>query len=429
MAGYFFLLGKIQDDNGVITSAKDILRELAQDGTYSTNLKLTDDTKKWSRTKVSIFADFFGMKENDYVFFFTDRKIYGVWRMINICGDCKYWSFQGANRIIYDNDSYIKTRLVEDLDPNNRCICFFEPLECYSYAIDMDEALTTYPNSFKSLRVMKDRSFIKLDDEETMALISLLHRRNNSATEDDLVDWTPPEFNRLVHDIVNRKISVLSPDDNFYRFSIESLLENFEPWDEDKESEVKTGINMEMAIESALVKTLSSESSHLPFDQMSFVTHQVSASPAKPIDYMEWIDVFGYSVDEELMRLGIPAWLAIKKFYVFEIKRHKLIATSKSGKETVAVKENKAAANQLMKYVDWVVKNYAGGNYPMVKGILVANDYDESFIKYCKEVCIRNYNNGYRNSTPDEWTDFELIKYSFDNGNISFNKILLDNAI
>ncbi len=37
------------------------------------------------------------MREGDYVFFFTDRKIYGVGKLTNLVNDCKYWLFDGAN--------------------------------------------------------------------------------------------------------------------------------------------------------------------------------------------------------------------------------------------------------------------------------------------------------------------------------------------
>ena len=75
MAGYFIVLGDIKNDKGkVLKSAKEILYDLCRYGTYSTNLFVNDEIKKWSKQKVATFADYFGMKEDDYIFFFYGRR-------------------------------------------------------------------------------------------------------------------------------------------------------------------------------------------------------------------------------------------------------------------------------------------------------------------------------------------------------------------
>ena len=414
MAGFFIVLGDIKDDNGrIITPAKDVLTELCHWGMYSTNLPVREGTQKWSKPKVSTFTDYFSMRENDFVFFFSDRKIYGAGRLVNVGDDCKYWSFEGANRPqTYSAEQIAASRLTESITPGNRCICFFEPVEYFSHAIDMDEALTAFPDSFKSLRTIQGRTFIKLGDEEAMALFAVLHRRNVACANDTVIDWNPPIFERNIHTEVCEKVTN-SP--GIYKFSIESLLENYPRWE-------GSGIKEEMAIEAAVVNALSSGLE--PFDRMSYVTHQVSASPAKPVEYMEWMDIFGYSISDDLSGGNIPIQFGINKYYVMEIKREFLhLQPPRRGRETKSIQKTKAIANQLMKYVDWIAKNYASGNYPMVKGVLIANGFDNQFIEYCQSVCIRNYNIGYRNSTPAVWQNFELIRYSFDGRNISFERI------
>jgi len=283
----------------------------------------------------------------------------------------------------------------------------------YPAAIDMDEALTAYPDSFKALRVIQGRSFIKLDDEEAIALFSVLNRRNALAEEQDF-DWTPPTFDASMHEIAKQKLAA-APE--LYRFSIESLLCTFQPWE-------GAGIQEEMAIEAAIVDSLNSHRDVAIFDRWAYVTHQVSASPAKPVEYMEWMDIFGYSVSEYLTEQAVPTQFAIDTYYVIEVKRGELILpTPRRGRETNQIRENRAVANQLMKYVDWVAKNYASGDYPMVKGIIVAKRFDDNFIEYCNAMCVRNYNSGYRNATPAVWNRVELITYSFDGRNISFEKV------
>ncbi len=417
MAGYFVVLGDIKDEKGdTIKRAEDILCNMLRYGTYSTNLSIKEGSKKWSKPKVATFADYFGMKENDYIFFFSNRKIYGVGKLVNIGQECKYWAFEGANRpTTYSQEQVDKTKLTADITPENRCICFFRPVFYYAKSIDMDEALTSYPASFKSLRVIQNRTFIKLDDEEADALFAVLNRKNVSTEKNDPNDWTPPTFDESMHNIAKTKISA-HPE--YYSFNIKSLLANYECWEGD-------GIREEMVIEAAVIDALTKKENNLVFDKLAYVSHQVSASPAKPVEYMEWIDIFGYSVSDYLIEQKIPITFAINQYYVIEIKRDALaLPAPKRGKETAQIRKNKAVANQLMKYVDWVAKNYASGNYPMVKAILIANDFDTAFIDYCKKMCIRNYNNGYRDSTPAVWENFELIKYSFDGTNITFEKTI-----
>ena len=162
MAGYFIVLGDITDENQrVVNSAINVLHELCHWGMYSTNLSVSDGMR-WQKSKVSTFADYYGMKANDFIFFFTGRKIYGTGRLVNVGDDCKYWAFDGANRPqVYNEEQIADSRLTEGINPNNRCVCFFEPIEYYSRAIDMDEALTAFPDSFKSLRTIYKKSFIK----------------------------------------------------------------------------------------------------------------------------------------------------------------------------------------------------------------------------------------------------------------------------
>lgn len=184
MAGYLFLLGKIEDANGkVIKNANAIYNEVFSTGIYSTRMHLENTLKSgnWSKSKAkeSTFTDYLGMKENDYVFFFFDREIHGMGKLVNVGKDCKYWGYIGANKPeAYSENQIEDVKLFPDITPDNRCVCFFKPvIETYNASVDMDEALTSYPNAFKSLRVVDGRSFIKMDDEESFALAALIRRQ------------------------------------------------------------------------------------------------------------------------------------------------------------------------------------------------------------------------------------------------------------
>ncbi len=411
MAGFFIVLGDIKDENGkVIKYAMDTLNELCTYGYYSTNMHMNSGTKTWAKTKVSTFADYYSMRTGDYIFFFFNRKIYGVGELTNIgnTNDCKFWAYENAN---IPTTHTISSPIIDDISLENRCICFFKPIQYFSFAIDMDEALTTYPDAFKSLRVIQGRSFIKMDDEESQALFATISK-SNSARSSQVQDWIPPRFNDTKHILAGNRIA---QKPKCYNFSIELLLQNFRIRNSDE-------IGEEMAIEAALVDCLNNGSSST-FDKLTYVSHQVAASPSKPVQYMEWMDVFGYTTSPTLTAKSIPISFAIEQYYVIEIKTYSLCINYKRSKEPNWVKGNKAVANQLMKYVDWIVKEYASGKYPMVKGIIVASYFDDEFIDYCKEMCVRNYNSGYRDSTPSVWNNIELIKYSFDGNMISFDKV------
>lgn len=409
MAGYLIFLGDIRDDKGhLIRSAKDTHRDLCRDGIYSTRLALGQSTKDgmWAITKEKTFTDYFGMKTGDLVFFFYDRMIYGVSRLVDIGGDCKSWCYQDAWKPTFrDQASIDPTKIYPACVPEDRCVCFFEPYpEYYKLGIDMDEALCAYPSAFKALRVIEGISFIRMDDEEASALVALLTKKNIGVAPDRL-------FDPSVHTTIAGKITF----DPSYRMTSSSVLSNYAVVDVDK-------ISHEQMVEGALIEALTNGRDRDVLGKWDYVCHQVSASPAKPVGYMEWMDVFGYHVSEELAG-KVPVQFAIDKYMVIEIKANQLFCRSKSGKETNATLACKAVVTQLMKYVDWIAKTYAGGSYPMVDAMIVANGFDEEFVEYFKANAIRNYNKGYREATPAIWDQIKLIKYSFDGSKIGFEQV------
>jgi len=421
MAGYLITLGdKRNEDLSIAVPVQDVFKNCCSTGTYSTWLSMKADSKKgtWARTKESTFSDYLGMQAGDLIFFFFERKIYGIGELINVGRDCKYWGYLGANKpLAYNAEDIVETRLYEEISPENRCVCFFKPYpQYYDIAIDMDEALTAYPSAFKSLRVIEGRSFIKMDDEETAALAALLIKNNANRYEDEPADIpTPVVFSTSIHEQVEKKVE----GSDGYDFTAASILENYDACE--YVSGVADGIASEQMVEAALVEWLSTKKDTF-FDRWDYVCHQVAASPAKPVEYMEWIDVFGYKKCDSLTGFDIPIQFAIDKYFVVEIKRGKLSLASNRKKETQAQRDTKAVAVQVMKYVDWITKNYASGRYPMVSAMIVANSFDDEFIEYCRLNCMRNYNRGYRNATPAVWNEIKLVTYHFDGQKITFEQ-------
>ncbi|SUY80090.1 Uncharacterised protein [Clostridium tetani] len=70
MAGYVF---SINDVNS--------LKKCIENGIYSTNLS-EPKNKNWGIHHEGTFADYISMKPGDNIYFFIDRKIYGIGELI-----------------------------------------------------------------------------------------------------------------------------------------------------------------------------------------------------------------------------------------------------------------------------------------------------------------------------------------------------------
>ena len=108
-----------------------------------------------------------------------------------------------------------------------------------------------------------------------------------------------------------------------------------------------------MFIEAALLQTLSRDRESL-FGHWDYLTQQLIASPFKPLDYIDKIDIYGYRYS-----VNYPGTPKLKtRYLVIEIKKDKI---------------NKAAVEQTMKYVDWVCREYAAGDYSKIKAFAVGS--------------------------------------------------------
>lgn len=171
------------------------------------------------------------------------------------------------------------------------------------------------------LRAFWKVSFIKLGDEENESLreIFLLRHQNEMITGQHI--W---ERDDTVHDLLRLH------DLNRYLITPESLLRNG----------VRAGrVKHEMALEAAVVYDLCHERI-VDLGRWDYVSHQVIASPFKPIDYMDKIDVLAarYLTDTKITC----------KYLTVELKKDEA---------------EKSTIDQILKYVDWVCTEYAYGDY------------------------------------------------------------------
>ena len=154
-----------------------------------------------------------------------------------------------------------------------------------------------------------------------------------------------------------------------------------------------TCIAHEMAIETGILYQLSIKepTSVQLFGEWDYLSHQVIASPFKPIDYMDKMDVFGYSYVRGFNRTK-------SKYLVAELK--------KDG----ATSDN---VDQLMKYVDWVKDEYSFGDYSMIEAFLIAHNFPNDVVTYARQVGERKYIQGRRPTRTDTWSNLKLVQYAF----------------
>lgn len=362
MAGYIFSLNNIES-----------LHQCMENGVYGTILSAPVNNI-WRQHHEATFADYASMNEGDYVFFFIERKIYGIGRLKNLhvndnIVDCKFLNYPNADKpLVYENGPFLDKE-----DFKQRFICTFEPYpEFYIEGIDMDDALSSKPECFKMLRAFWKVSFIKLDDDEATCLFDALLKKAHATSE------RYPRSYLNTHETITNRLSsdFLLTSENILRYASNGDV-----------------LKHEMALEAGIIDQLSRgvENTIATFGTQDYISHQVIASPFKAIDYMDKIDIFAYSY--------IEGFNTKDKYSVLELKKG------------IAKKED---IDQLLKYVDWIKDEYAGQDYSSIVAYLVAYDFEEDVQDYMSNHGTRNFSIGRRPVTTGVWNNITLVKYSFD---------------
>lgn len=352
----------------------------AKYGVYATKLS-EPRNGNWAGHHEGTFADYLTMKAGDNIYFFKDRKIYGIGELAAVGGECKYKNFPDATIPHRYKYSDIKDLLLwdENQDDSQRVICLFKEYpKFFKQGIDMDDVLASNPSAFRSLRVFWKLSFIKLDDDENQALKDVILRLNkdylNSTDENEVFRSDYTSF----HQDILRKVN------SSYELSARDILYYSSDGDH---------IRHEMAIEAGILDQLTTgeDNAIRTFGHWDYLSHQVPASPFKPVDYMDKMDVFGYAY--------LPGFPRTKyKFLVIELKKD------------AASCDN---VDQLMKYVDWVKDEYSFGDYSMIEAFLVAHSFSQEVMDHAREIAKRTYIFGRRPARSNTWNNLRLVKYSF----------------
>lgn len=371
MAGFIIAIG---------TDDIERIRECAQYGVYSTFINVTS-----SGPFEGTLADYCSMNEGDNIYFFAKRKIYGVGVLKKVGTDCKYNNYYDSTKLVSSPwDAVVKSQLLfgkkkENL--SNHWVCLFTPSPSfYLDGVDMDDLLAYKPQNLKRIRTFWKTSFIKVDDLENETIKEFIYLRNMAST-------STVTFNDVIHKRIASKLNagyIINPMD---------LI----PYCLDSSGGC---LRHEMALEAILVDALTNGKIDL-FGKWDFVTHQVCASPFKPIDYMDKIDIFAYKFKV------IEDSKVITKYLIIELK---------------AKEANDDTVTQVSKYVDYVCKEFAFGDYSLIEAYVVANDISGIDTKKARVNASRSYNIGSHPIVAKQWCDLHLVKYEIVGGSINFTK-------
>ena len=392
MAGFLFAMKSMDD-----------IEECIRSGVYSTYV-----SGSWNRTTYSTLGDYFSMKPGDNIYFFNQRKIYGIGEIrsfgdeVTVINNYKDDSeFTTNNR----NTSLLRHRTNDSgRGKVQRWVINFTPAPAfYEIGVDMDDLLDSNPPAFRILRAFSGRSFIKFDDEENAAFKAGIFQKNLS-TSARRVNGGEPQTVRCDNESTLERFTRTLADQGETFEDRATNLRHLIALKRGKRG-VRAGEIPEMLVEDAIINALVRQDTDAEraFGHWDYVSHQVPASPMKPSQYMDYMDVFGYrwiqGLDEKI----------IDQFLIIEIKKD----------VSDGLNDGSAVATQIMKYVDWVCQHYAGGDYAQIKAFIVAHDFHPQ--QGNRSQIQRKYITTNREQRTSEWEDVTLVTYDTDaEGDITF---------
>lgn len=343
--------------------------------------------KRKSRNKIlsATLGDFVTMKPGDNVYFLSDRKLYGVGQLVAIGPDCKYDNYIGASKLLPDHLMDTSDSLVGG-SSRARWVFFFQPSPYFFMkGVDMDDVLRYRPSAFRMLRAFEGLSFIKIDDEENRALKEFISLANEHIYPD--VDGQVFSFDDSF------QITLVSVDLEPHLIRVGSALED---------PDNKDYVYSEMFIESALLEQLTNGTATF-CGHWDHVTHQLIASPFKPLKYIDKIDIFGYRFSKHYD--GSPQ--LITKYLLIELKKGRIDA---------------AAIEQTMQYVDWICQEYASGDYSKVEAYVVGQRTATDIESVIEDIGHRSYIAESHPVRTEKWNDLHLVKYTLSD-TVTFERI------
>ena len=374
MAGYIFSIANTNGISGV--------ESCIRNGLFSARVPADLSSSMSRQVVASVLCDYLSMKPGDNVYFLSKRKIYGVGKLVVLPGSskCILKNYPSAHQLVTFSEIPEGEYSLAESDPTYRWLCFFEPEEqFFRNGVDMDDVLGYRPQSFRMLRAFQDRSFIKIDDEENRALKEYLYLANQTATE--IFEFYADEHRRIAAiDVAPYTVSAQ-----------ETIAQMHDDTGE---------IALEMLVEAAVIEEL--QKSNGVFGEWDYVSHQVIASPFKPISYIDKIDVFAYRLLQRYPGEVKP----IERYLIIELKK------GIANHDTVL---------QAMRYVDWVCKEYAAGDYSRIEAKIIAHSYRRNVNRNREEDCTRHFITTTHPIVSEKWDNLKLYRYELaDDSSITF---------
>lgn len=343
-----------------------------KNGIYATLIKET------SNAKIGTRADYFGMREGDNIYFFFNRCIYGIGEIVSIDDVCAFYNTE--DDCLYDECDAV----------TNPFICLFKSTpQFFRNGVDMDEVLLSNPNAFRKLRFFHNMSFNHIDDKENLALKSYIIQKNEEA----LISFD----GHFHYDSSNQEDSYNIIKNKFITDKEKYTLNSLSSFLEGATTRSKPfRIKSEFLVEGMILDYAKRENRLLGY--WDFMSRQYVASPNKPAEYADNMDVFGYRYVKGYKKEGI-----ISKYIVIEIKADEI---------------NEDTILQTMKYVDWVCKEFAHNDYSMIEAYMIGYRMKENLLENNEEFYTRNYiksskhnaNRGIEVET-DIWQNLKYISY------------------
>jgi hypothetical protein len=371
-------------------SSRASLEMYIRNGAYGTIIR-RPERGFWSTANEMTMADYLTMRSGDLIFFFLERQVYGVGRLVSFpCRDGEavaLCNFPGSSEPTSQPPADLLNYLWrENGEENIRWVVFFKPSPCFfTHGLDMDEVLEADNKGVvRSLRAFEKRSFVQIDDEEAQVILDLLVRRHEKVL-DDLSAHSGtvfPDESGPVH------AKVAGTDLTAHALDVDPLL---------RRHTSEGLIRHEALIQAWLVGKLVGRAPAVTgiLGEWDFVANQVPASPQKPVCYMDRIDVFGHVT----RRLSSDLPATVVRYKIVEIKKDFI--------------ESIEAIDQLMKYVDWTAHTRSGGDYAMIDAYLVAHGFSEEVVAYAREGTSRRYVVPRRPYRTQDWSRLRLVSYDY----------------
>jgi len=406
MKGLLFTLSK---DAGVSA------REAMLNGIFGVWMPRLDEGGNWKLDSwitrgrsplIATFADYLTITPGDKVFFFQDRQIYGIGEVIQ---HPKAPPRRGAILNYADADqSTPKAEPTEeqalfsnvhDWRAIRIVVPFVESPAFFSGGIDMDEVLSS-PGSEAcwGLKTWQGKSFTYLGETETELLVQAFLRRYYPRADTLMPKRTGPELTEFI----SSRYSGVPSMRNVIRTNPSRYL---------RSGELKDENCLHALLIEQLVENDRSFGPAFYREDRGLVFHEVPASPSKPVVYIDKIDVMATRKWSEELDFAAH-------YDILEAKKDKFGGKGKSFGSEVT---------QIAKYVDFVARNYAGGNYGAISAYLIAKDFSSEFLgafvkakttrEFTPDVAAfsRSYilNSREKNATKI-WNDLSLLKYEWD---------------